>query len=39
MELDTEALTPDEDGINHINAASESKPKLGKALSNFGHFQ
>lgn len=38
MELDIEALTPDEDGINHINAASKGKTKLGKALSNFGHY-
>lgn len=29
---------PDEDGITHINAANKGKTKLGKSMSNFGHF-
>jgi len=31
-------LTPDDDGKTHLNLASKAKTKLGKAMSNFGHY-
>jgi hypothetical protein len=36
--LKEEDITPDNDGILFINAASKGKTKLGKALSNFAHY-
>lgn len=31
-------LTPEDDGKTHLNIYSQGKTKLGKDLSNFGHF-
>lgn len=36
--LHEEDISPDNDGILFINAASKGKTKLGKALSNFAHY-
>lgn len=36
--LQEEDISPDNDGILFINAASKGKTKLGKALSNFAHY-
>jgi hypothetical protein len=38
MKIDIDTLTPDDDGITHINAASKGRTKLGKDLSNFANY-